>query len=220
VLSLGIGMDGVAGYPLVAFYVSGKELKDVLEVHTTVAPLKKEDAYLQVSGIKFSYNPPRIFFDRVTEVLVQDEKGEYKPLDPQKLYRVCANLYSAEMFNYVTKVTHGLLTIKPKDKNGHVLPDLQQAIIYADKRSPKASELKEWTALIQYMSSFKSEKGIPSIPEKYMKPEGRYLAEPSWNPVKLIAGGNVITWGALILGITLLCIVILIIRHIIRKMRR
>jgi len=41
VLSLGIGPDQVAGYPLVAFYITGKELKDILEVHTTIAPLKK-----------------------------------------------------------------------------------------------------------------------------------------------------------------------------------
>lgn len=220
VLSLGMGMDGVAGYPLVAFYISGKELKDVLEVHTTVAPLKKQDAYLQVSGVKFSYNPHRIFFDRVTKVLVQDEKGEYQPLDSQKLYRVCANLYTAEMVNYVARVTHGLLNVKPKDKQGHVLPDLKQAIISVDKNSPNAPELKEWTALVQYMSSFKSEKGIPQLPAKYMKPEGRYYAEPSWNPVKLIAGGNAITYGALILGILLLCIIGLIIRFIVKKSRR
>ena len=111
----------IAGYPLVAFYISGKELKDVLEVHTTVAPLK-EDAYLQVSGVKFSYNPHRIFFDRVTAVLVQEEEGEYRPLDSQKLYRVCANLYTAEMINYVVRVTHGLMNVKPKDKNGRCCP--------------------------------------------------------------------------------------------------
>ena len=219
VLSLGMGMDGLAGYPLAAFYVSGKELKDVLEVHTTVAPLKKVGAHLQVSGVKFSYNPHRIFFDRVTEVLVQDKTGEYMPLDQQKLYRVCANLYTAEMVNYVTRVTHGLLNVKPKDKNGHTLPDLKTAIIYVDKKSPRPEELKEWLALTEYMSSFKSEKGIPKIPEKYMKPEGRYRAEPSWNPVLLIAGGNAITYGALVLGFLLLCILGLIILYIVKKIR-
>lgn len=219
VLSLGMGMDGVAGYPLVAFYVSGRELKDILEVHTTVAPLLKHDAYLQVSGVKFTYNPHRMLFDRVTKVLAQDKNGEYQPLDQQKLYRVCANLYTAEMVNYVARVTHGLLKIKPKNKDGHALPDLKQAIIHTGKNSPEAPELKEWLALAEYMSSFKSEKGIPAIPAKYMKPEGRYLAEPSWNPVKLIAGGNAVTYGALILGIILLCILGLIIWYIVKKIR-
>jgi 5'-nucleotidase / UDP-sugar diphosphatase len=221
VLSLGIGMDGIAGYPLVAYYIAGKELKDILEVQTTVAPLLKRDAYLQVSGVKFVYNPHRILFDRVTQVLVQDEKGEYKPLDPQKLYRVCANLYAAEMVNYVARVTHGLLTIQPKDKNGRALPDLTPAIVYADNSSPKAGELKEWIALMQYMSSFKDINGnrIPDIPQKYSGPEGRYHAEPSWNPVRLIAGGNAITYGALALGLILLCLIGLLIRYVVRKMR-
>lgn len=219
VLSLGMGTDGIAGYPLVAFYLSGKELKDVLEVHTTVAPLIKHDAYLQVSGVKFSYNPHRMLFDRVTKVLVQDKSGEYILLDPHKLYRVCANLYTAEMVNYVARVTHGLLNIKPKDKNGHILSGFSQAIIHVNKKSPRPEELKEWLALAEYMSSFKTQKGIPAIPIKYMKPEGRYLAEPSWNPVKLIAGGNAITYGALVIAILLLCISGLIIRRVVKKIR-
>ncbi|PKN73420.1 MAG: bifunctional metallophosphatase/5'-nucleotidase [Deltaproteobacteria bacterium HGW-Deltaproteobacteria-10] len=219
VLSLGLGMDGVAGYPLVAFYISGKELKDVLEVHTTVAPLMKVGAHLQVSGVKFSYNPHRMFFDRVTEVLIQDKNGEFLPLDQRKLYRVCANLYTAEMVDYVSRVTHGLLNVQPKDKNGQALPDYKKAVIYVDKKSSQPPELKEWLALAEYMSSFKSEKGIPRIPEKYMKAEGRYLSEPSWNPVGLIAGGNTITYGALFLGILFLFVLGLIILYIVKKIR-
>ena len=220
VLSLGRGMDGVSGYPLVAFYVSGRDIKDALEIETTVAPLLKKDAHLQVSGVKFVYNPHRIFFDRVTEVLVQDKTGEYKPLDCQKLYRVSANLYAAEMMNYVSKATYGLLNIKPKDKNGRILPDLKAAIVYVNKKSPQSEELKEWLALTEYMSSFNRSGGIPTIPAKYMKPEGRYIAVPSWNPVKLIAGGNAITYGALVLGIILLCIIGLVIRYVVKKIRQ
>jgi len=217
VLSLGMGMDGIAGYPLVAFYVSGSDIKDALEIETTVAPLLKKDAHLQVSGVKFVYNPHRMIFDRVTEVLVQDEKGEYRPLDPQKLYRICTNLYAAEMMNYITAVTHGLLAIKPKDKNGRELTHLKQAIVYTDKKSSNHAELKEWMALTSYIGSFPTEKGIAVIPQKYSKPEGRMQSEPSWNPVKLIAGGNVITYGALAVVLVMLIIVILIIRFIVRK---
>lgn len=221
VLSLGLGFDGVAGYPLVAFYINGRELKDTLEVETTIAPLLKEDAHLQVSGIKFGFNPHRIPFDRVTQVQVQNEDGEYRPLDPQKLYRVCANLYAAEMVNYVVKVTHGLLNVKPKDKNGRTLFELRQAIVYADKNSPKTGELKEWIALAQYMGSFQDKDGnrIPNIPEKYRVPEGRYHASPSWNPVKLIAGGTAVTYGVLVIGLILLGLIGLIIRYVLRKIR-
>jgi 5'-nucleotidase/UDP-sugar diphosphatase len=221
VLSTGTGADGVAGYPLLAFYINGKELKDILEVETSVAPLKKVDAHLQISGVKFKFNPQRILFDRVTQVFVQDEKGDYKPLDPQKLYRGCSNLYTAGMINYVSEVSHGLISIKPKDKNGRALPDVKQAIIYTDKNSPKAAELKEWIALVQYLRSFKdtNKNGIFNIPEKYQKPEGRIQAEPSMNPVKLIGGGNAITYGTLLIGLALLCAWFFLMRMVVRKIR-
>lgn len=221
VLSLGLGTDGTAGYPLVAFYVSGKEMKDILEVHTSVAPLIREDAYLQVSGVKFTYNPYRIVFDRVTSVSVQDEKGKYKPLDYSKLYRICANIYAADMIEYVSDVSLGLLKIKPKDKNGRLLPDLKPAIIYADKSSANPRELKEWEALTQYLRSFTDtdRKGVPNIPDKYREPEGRYQAQPSLNPGKIIEGANAITYGALIIGFISLCALVYLVWFVIRKIR-
>ena len=221
VLSLGIGRDGVAGYPLLAFYVSGKELKDILEIEASVAPFKKEDAHLQVSGVKFAFNPHRILFDRVTQVSVQNEKGNYKSLDFKKLYRVCANLYAAEMINYVSRATYGLLSVKPKDKKGRALPDLNKAIVYFDKSSSKGKELKEWIALAQYMRSFAdtNRNRIPNIPEKYRAPEGRYQAEPSTDLKKIFANGNAITYGAPIIGFVLLCALIFLIVFVIKKVR-
>lgn len=221
VLSLGIGKDGVAGYPLLAFYVTGKELKDILEVEASVAPFKKIGAHLQVSGVKFAFNPHRILFDRVTKVSVENEKGDYEPLDYNKLYRVCSNLYAAGMINYVSKVTYGLLSIKPKDKAGKALPDIKQAVIYMDKSAGKERELKQWIALAQYMRSFAdtNKNGIPNIPEKYRAPEGRYQAEPSTALNKIIVGGNFITYGALIIGFIILCALIFLIALVIKKVR-
>ncbi|MBN1474571.1 MAG: bifunctional metallophosphatase/5'-nucleotidase [Syntrophaceae bacterium] len=210
VLSLGIGKDGAAGYPLMSFYVTGKELKDILEVEASVAPFKKIGAHLQVSGVKFTFNPRRILFDRVTQVSVENEKGDYEPLDYDKLYRVCSNLYAGGMINYISKVTYGLLSIKPKDREGNCLEDLKQAIIYTDNSSGKDKELKQWIALLQYMRSFPdtNKNGIPDIPGKYSSPEGRYQAKPSLNPIKLIGGGNLITYGVLITGFIALCVFI------------
>jgi len=53
VLSLGLGTDGKAGYPLVAFHITGKDVKNLLEIETSVAPLKT-DAHLQLSGMKLT----------------------------------------------------------------------------------------------------------------------------------------------------------------------
>jgi len=54
------------------------------------------------------------------------------------------------------------------------------------------------------MKSFPDEdgNGIPDIPTRYRQPEGRFAPSPSWNPIRLIAGGNGITYGAV--GIVIL----------------
>lgn len=216
VLSLGIGPDGVPGYPLVAFYISGKELKDTLEVHTTIAPLEKNDAYLQISGVKFLYNPKRIWFDRVTSVKVEDEVGNFQTLKPDGLYRICGNLYTAEMINYVSSASRGLIKVQPKDRTGRALPSLASAIVY----TKNASELKEWLALTDYIRSFKDQHGRSIIPHKYSGPEGRYFAQPSLNPIKLFGCGNMITNAVLLTGFILLCVVAFVGYIVVGKARR
>lgn len=218
VLSLGIGPDKIPGYPLVCFYVNGKELKDILEVHTTIAPLKKKDAYLQVSGVKFTYNPHRMWFDRVTSVAVEDENETYRPLEKNKLYRVCANLYTASMIDYVGSASHGLIKIEPKDRQGNLLKDVKQGIVHIRN----STELKEWQALAWYLRSFgaTSTSEVPRIPEKYSRPSGRYFARPSLNPVDLFCGGNWITHGVLALMIFALLMLGCLAHLAVRKMRK
>jgi len=215
VLSLGIGPDKIAGYPLVSFYINGKELKDILEVHTTIAPLEKDDAYLQISGVKFTYNPRRVWFDRVTSVEVEDENGIFQSLDKNMLYRVCANYYTATLIEYVDSASHGLIKVQPKDQYGNSLPDLKSAIVYIKK----PVELKEWLALTLYLRSFKDQEGlsVPKIPERYSKQEGRYLSQPSLNPIKLFSGGNIVTHVFLMIVLSSLLICGFIIYQIIRK---
>ena len=201
VLSLGLGTDGMPGYPLVSYYITGKDLKDLLEVETTVAKLKR-DAHLQFSGVKFSFNPHRIPFDRVTAIAVQNAAGAYEPAAPEKLYRICLNFYTAQMVDYVRTASHGLLSVQPRDREGRPVTDAKQGIIDADALTPGVQEIKEWVALAAYLKSFPDSdgNGIPEIPARYRQPEGRFAAAPSWNPVDLIAGGNAITYGALGIG--------------------
>jgi 2',3'-cyclic-nucleotide 2'-phosphodiesterase (5'-nucleotidase family) len=207
VLSLGLGMDGVPGYPLVAVYITGDEMKDLLEVHTSVAP-RKTDAHFQLSGVRMMYNPHRLPFDRVTAVQVRDADGSYRPLAAGKLYRICMNSYTAKMVEFVQRASHGLIRLTPKDRAGLSVSDIKDARIDADPAKPGIQELKEWIALATFMKSFPDTdgNGIPNIPDLYHAPEGRILAAPSWNPVSLIAGGNRITYGVLAAGILILCL--------------
>ncbi len=218
VLSLGTGPDMLPGYPLVSFYISGKELKNILEVHTTIAPLEKRDAYLQVSGVKFTYNPHRVWFDRVTSAAVEDEDGTYRPLEKNKLYRVCANLYTASMIDYVGLASHGLIKIEPKDQQGNLLKNVKQAIVHTQS----SEELKEWRALAWYLRSFKATgaSGVPQIPEKYSKPQGRYFARPSLNPIDLFGGGNWITYSVLAFTIFVLIFLIRLVLFTVNKIRK
>lgn len=39
VLSMGVGEDGTSGFPLVAVYLTGKELKAAMEVDASVTPI-------------------------------------------------------------------------------------------------------------------------------------------------------------------------------------
>jgi 5'-nucleotidase/UDP-sugar diphosphatase len=205
VLSLGLGMDGVPGYPLVAVYITGDEMKDLLEVETSVAP-HKTDAHFQLSGVRLTYNPNRLPFDRVTAVQVREADGSYRPLESGRLYRICMNSYTAKMVEFVRRASHGRIRLTPKDRTGRPVSDIKDARIDADPLIPGTQELKEWVALATYMKSFPDTdgNGVPNIPDQYRQPEGRITSAPSWNPVRLIAGGNRITYGALAAAILLL----------------
>ncbi len=220
-LSLGLGDDGNPGYPLVAYHITGKELKDLLEVETTVGNMKR-DAHLQFSGVNFSFNPHRIPFDRVTSIRIRNPKGVYEPVDPEKLYRICMNYYTAQMVNFVRDASYGLLSITPKDREGRPVADTKQGIIDADAIAPGVQEIKEWVALATYMKSFPDENGngIPDIPTRYRQPEGRFFPSPSWNPIRLITGGNGITYGAIGIGVLLHIVGIVLIGFFLRLIRR
>ncbi len=208
VLSLGLGEDGRPGYPLISYYVNGKELKSLLEVHTSVAPFKP-GAAMQLSGVRFTYNPNRVPFERVTSVLVRDAGGIYRPPDAKRLYRICANIYTARRIDYIRKVSHGLIDLLPKDKTGREVEDLKQAIIHARSQDGQILEVKEWTALAGFLAGFpdKDSRGIPQIPETYRGPDGRITVDASWNPVKLMSAAGPITYT--LAGVLLVILILL-----------
>ncbi|MBU1744172.1 MAG: 5'-nucleotidase C-terminal domain-containing protein, partial [Proteobacteria bacterium] len=221
VLSLGLGMDDRAGHPLLTFYLTGKEIRSVLEVQTSIAPMK-HDAQMQVSGVRFTFNPHRVPFDRVVSVAVQDEDGAFRPLLPDKVYRVCVNNYTARMLNYVRRVSHGLIRFTPKDDKGRPVTDWKAVRVDADAGAAGIQELKEWVALTLYLKSLpdRNGNGVPDLPEGYRNPDGRIVAVPSWNPVELFRGAGWITWAVLAAAAVLLIILALVIWWIVRRVRR
>jgi 5'-nucleotidase/UDP-sugar diphosphatase len=223
---LGIGMDGTPGYPLVSSYLYASEIKKLLEVPATIVPLKGNEYFLHFSGIKVKYNPYRMLFDRVTEILIEDKNGEFRPLDlsasNKELYRVTSNLYNASFIKIIGSLTHNILNITPKDKNGNPLTELAEALVDGDKELPGLQELKDWKALMEYVRSFDDTDGdgVPEIPERYRGIEGRMVRVPSLNPYDLLVGGNYLTWIAFGTFIIALALIIYVVIFVVKKVSR
>ncbi len=222
-LPLGIGNDETMGYPMTAVYLYASELKKALEILTSIHPLKGSDYFLQISGLKFTYNPRRIIFDRVTSLQIGNDVTGYKPLDysdsNKKLYRVTANLYNATFLDIVGDFTMDILKIVPKDRNGKPYDNLAKALVDADPNKPGIQEVKQWMGLMEYVRSFKDTNGdgYPEIPEKYKGKLGRIVREPSLNPVSLLKGGTCITWIGFIVVVAILGLVALITVMVVKK---
>ena len=200
VMPLGIGKDKSMGYPLVSFYVYASEIKDALEVMTSVAPLKGSNFNINVSGLKFTYNPNRVIFDRVTHIEKGDPLLGYTPLNysnsNKKLYKVAANIYNTTLLSLVEKFTKGILVITPKDKDGNVIKDLKNARVDSDNSMSGVQEAKQWLGLIRYMQSFPDTDGdgISNIDKRYREVEGRIISAPSWHPRDLLVRAGFMTW--------------------------
>lgn len=218
VLSLGMGPDRTPGYPLVSFYLNGKEIKNCLETQSTVAALKP-DYNLQVSGVRFRYNPHRVPFDRVYSVEISSPGGGYEPLREDRLYRVCTSYMTAVMLGKMGSITFGIISVVPKDRSGRPLTDIRNALIDADPQQLWVQELKEWRCLMDYLGRQPDTDGdgIPNLPAGYREPAGRYQAVASWQPADLFREASAITWGFLAASLVVLALLVLIIRAMLRR---
>jgi len=223
---LGMGFstaDDAMGYPVVTMYITAAEIKKALEVLTSVAPIKGNSYSLQVSGIKFTYNPRRVPFDRITGIWLGDDIKGYEQLDcsayNRKLYRIAANIYNATFLKIIGRFTSGILTIVPKDRDGKAIDDLNGAVIDRDRNARGIQGLREWAGLMAFMKAFPDldRDGIPDVPEYYREARGRITAEPSWCPWNLLRGGNWITWTAFALFAAFLAAVIALFLWLRRK---
>lgn len=217
--SLGIGEDGFAGYPLISFYLTGKELKIVAEIDASISPLMSS-ARLYTSGLQWTFNPNRMILNKSMDAHLVTLDGERRELEDDTLYRLVSDLYSARLIGSVTDLSFGLLSIVPKDANGTPLDGFSDAIIKTEGR-----ELKAWEAIAGYMESFEDTdgNGIPNVPERYAKEEGRKVVEDSKKIGNLLKSPNqffflIIGLVALLLFIVILIIILIVV--VVRKIGR
>lgn len=215
VLSMGVGEDGTSGFPLVAVYLTGKELKAAMEVDASVTPIMPA-AQLYISGAKYAFNTKRMFFNRVYDAALTDVTfdesgtGNAYEIDDNALYRVVTGMYSAQMLGTVKSKSMGLLSLEPKQANGTPVTDFADCILY----DANGNELKEWYALAAYLEQF----GEDGLPDRYADPaNGCKQVSDSFAPGQLLAGWNGITWVVLGIVLLILALIFLLIRSLRRR---
>lgn len=211
VLSMGVGSDGTSGFPLVAVYLSGKELKAALEVDASVTPIMPA-AQLYIDGMEYSFNTHRMFFNRVYDSAVVGGDGTLQEIDDNKLYRVVTGMYSAEMLGTVKGKSMGLLSLEPKMADGTPVTDFNDCILY----DQDGYEIKEWYALAAYLQSF----GDAGVPQQYSAPGSGKNVSRSWSPAQLVTALNWVSLVVLAVVLLLILAVVLIVRAVKRKKRK
>lgn len=217
--SLGIGEDGVPGYPLVSAYLTGKELKLVAEIDASVSDLMHA-ARLYTDGLYWSYNPNRMILNKAVDVYLVDGEENRVELEDDKLYRVVTDFYSSQMLAGVTDLSYGLLSLVPKNADGTPIDRFEDVVVMNGEQ-----ELKAWVAIADYMESFDDTDGdgIGNVPEKYGTQEGRKVVEDSKNIGDLLKNPNkfffMIVAVILLLLAILIGVVVLVVK-IVKKVRK
>ncbi|MBA4242973.1 MAG: bifunctional metallophosphatase/5'-nucleotidase [Pseudomonas sp.] len=199
---LGVGQfDDEPGYPMIKAYVSAREIKSLLEVLLLAYQLRDSRSYYpRVSGVRFTYNPWRVPFDRVSRIEIGDPVAGYRELDlnDTRLYSIAATSYVGSFTWLVPDLTKGLLDVVPKDAEGRPLPRIEDAIVDQDPNTEGVQELKEWQALLDHIRSLPDldGDGLADIPTTGAAAEARMIRAPSLHPAELFRLAGPLQWGA------------------------
>ena len=206
--SLGVGTEG----ELIGIYLTGKDLKSVVELDASVQPLMRS-AQLFISGVEYSFNQKRMIFNKVDYAMFRRDDGTLEEIDNDKLYFVVAGMYMGQMLGSVEETSMGLLSVTPRDENGNPIAtsDLVNYVVKDSNGNP----LKEWDAIADYLYDMNGE-----MDAKYADVDGRKVVYSSINPVKLLRNANIFTYVVLIVIAVLIAVVVLVTRVVIVKCKK
>jgi 5'-nucleotidase len=172
IMSMGNGKDNIPGYPLCRLYVTGHELKGILEI-MYIAGQSTPGNYCYYGGIKADYDPDRGLLKKIQKINIVRPDGTIQDVDFSKdnrtLYSIVANSYILEYVSIIKKLSKGLVKLVPKDGSGDTITDMTTAILDFDQNRDGIQEGKEWLGIVEYLSSMKdiNGNGIPDIDPKY-----------------------------------------------------
>lgn len=222
--SLGIGKEGIPGYPLISVYLTGEELRTVAEIDASISDFMTS-ARLYMSGMNMTYHPNRLILNKTTDVymtshrlwendnhlMMSEDKASdavRTEIEDDRLYRVVADLYSGQMLSEVTEMSYGILSIVPKHADGTPVTNFEDCIVYDGDK-----ELKGWVAIADYLSSFeKNEDGISEIPEYYRTVRGRKNVDDSRDFFSLVKNPNkyavIIVAAVVVIGVLVVVVIL------------
>jgi len=180
VMSLGSGNDQVPGYPLSQLYVTGKELKSILEI-LQVAYKSTPGNYCFFSGIRVSYDPEKGLLRKIKKIEIVRADGTVEDVSFSKknksIYSITANSYMLEFIGIIRKMSFGLINVVPKDADNNPVTDMRTTIIDMNEKLDGIQEGKEWLALMEYLRSMPdiNGNGIPDIDKKYLSPVPTFI---------------------------------------------
>ncbi len=172
-------------------YLTGQELKHLLEFFLVDNPAHPGEYFPRTSGMRFNYDPSRLQFDVVTAIEMGDLDQGYRAIDmsgkDERLYSLTCPLMVGPILVAIPKYTKGKLTLVPKNKQGqplkskvealndprHDTPDLlppkstmDQASVDTVTEKGTVREIKEWQAIMDHLRSLpvKNAGELPVIP--------------------------------------------------------
>ncbi len=223
-IGTGHGLDGYPGCPIVSLYLTGEEVRRLLEVAVLLQGFMGDSFFLQFSGLRYSYNPTNAVLltmpfvnlpvpttravadaELYTGDGIQPANGEdYVPLrrGDENLYHLVTDAYILLFLPTVTEMLPQLEMV-PKNADGEPVPleRIDELIVrHADGR-----ELKVWEAVMMYTATQSTgADGVPQIPGYYKDTTGR---------INKIWTFPLVAWLLLILAVTAAAIVFLLIRR-------
>ncbi len=231
-ISLGVGPDGDAGYPIVAAYLTGEEMRRVLEVAALLSEMLGDTFFLQFSGLRYDYNPGNAVLFTVPVIdqplpstmifpggavlgaeryigdgYQVDDDSLYVPLErgDEALYCLVTDTYILSFLPMVGEMMPQL-DLVIKDSAGNPVPgdQLDSLVVYTD-----GQELKVWATVLEYAASQAvGPSGLPEIDEYYAATAGR---------INQVWSMPLVIWPLLILFAVVALVVFLVCRRRKRK---
>ncbi len=190
---MGHGRDGYPGCPIVSVYLTGEEVRRLLEVLTLLPEFMGDYSFPQFSGLRYSYNPANAVFltipfinlpipttlavttvELYTGDGIQPVNGEqYVSLNhgDDKLYHVVTDGYLLFVSSRVTAMLPEV-GIVPKNANGEPVPPERYDELIVHQAD--GTELKVWEAVVIYAADqLPGVDGTPQIPDYYEGVVGR-----------------------------------------------